>query len=262
MAEVKIMYKRDFQITPGFKTHLARQPAELSEEEKKKAGQTASIQRSSLSQMTSRAGDQSCANAHAAALHRSIVSAPARAPHSLLHLQRHFGNRYVQRVLAVARQSAEPAPGQDIEEAIQRKRGGGQALDSGVRRQMESSFQADFSNVRLHHDAQADTLNRAVNARAFTTGQDIFFSQGAYNPGTSGGRELLAHELTHVVQQTGEGIRPKLTVSQPGDTLEREADQVAKSVSQAEHQPEPAEHSSLQRQAEALPEEEEKREGM
>jgi hypothetical protein len=124
---------------------------------------------------------------------------------------------------------------------------------------MESAFQADFSNVRVHHDAQADMLNRAVNARAFTTGQDIFFQQGAYSPGTSGGKELLAHELTHVIQQRGDGIRRKLTVSEPGDALEREADQVAKSLIQTERQPEQEEDSSLQRQAEALPEEEEEK---
>jgi hypothetical protein len=221
------MYKRDFEALPGFRSHLTRQPAELTEEEKKKAGQVASVQRSAVG-----------------------------ASGSLLHLQRQYGNRYVQRALSLARQSGESETGPEIENAIQGKRGGGQSLDSGVRRQMESSFQADFSNVRVHHDTEADTLNRAVSARAFTTGQDIFFRQGAYNPGTSGGKELLAHELTHVVQQNGDGIRPKLTVSEPGDALEREADQVAKSVIQEEPQPH---DSSLQRQPEALPEEEEEK---
>ena len=83
-----------------------------------------------------------------------------------------------------------------------------------------------------------------MNARAFATGQDIFFREGAYNPGSSGGRELLAHELTHVVQQTGgRQIQTKLTVSQPGDRFEREADQVAREVIQQEQravQPAPA----------------------
>jgi Domain of unknown function (DUF4157) len=167
------MYKRDFEAVPGFRGHLTRQPAELDEEEKKKAGQAGAVQRSA-----------------------------SGANGSLLHLQQNFGNRYVQRALSLARQSGESETGKEIENAIQGKRGGGQPLDSGVRRQMESSFQADFSNVRVHHDAEADTLNRAVSARAFTTGQDIFFSRGAYNPVTSGGKELLAHELTHVVQQS------------------------------------------------------------
>jgi hypothetical protein len=68
-----------------------------------------------------------------------------------------------------------------------------------------------------------------LNARAFTTGQDIFFRQGEYSPNSSQGKELLAHELTHVVQQAG-GIQGKLRVSQPGDRSEQEADRIAKIV--------------------------------
>ena len=168
----------------------------------------------------------------------------------------------------------------EVEGAVQAARGGGQALDSGVRAQMEPALGADFSGVRVHADAQADTLNRALNARAFTTGQDIFFRQGAYNPGGSSSRELLAHELTHVVQQTGDQVRRKLTVGQPGDRYEQEADRVARAILQQEQQPirkdtdkglvqrqveeeeeEPvqakAEEARIQRQ-EAVPEEEEK----
>ena len=65
------------------------------------------------------------------------------------------------------------------------------------------AFQADFDGVRVHTDANADALNHEANAVTFTAGQDIFFSHGAYSPGTSSGRELLAHELTHVVQESG-----------------------------------------------------------
>jgi hypothetical protein len=91
---------------------------------------------------------------------------------------------------------------QDVEQGIQQARGGGQGLDESVREPMEGAFGADFSGVRVHTDANSDLLNRSISARAFTTGQDIFFKQGEYNPGSLGGQELLAHELTHVVQQT------------------------------------------------------------
>ncbi len=84
---------------------------------------------------------------------------------------------------------------------IQAARGSGRPLDEPVRSSMESGFGADFSNVRVHTGGQADTLNRSLNARAFTTGQDVFFRQGEYNPGSSAGQKLLAHELTHTVQQ-------------------------------------------------------------
>jgi hypothetical protein len=70
---------------------------------------------------------------------------------------------------------------------------------------MEGSFGADFSGVRIHADQRADSLNRSLNARAFTTGNDIFFKQGEYKPDSGGGQKLLAHELTHVVQQNGNG---------------------------------------------------------
>jgi hypothetical protein len=122
----------------------------------------------------------------------------------------------------------------DVEQMIQSSRGGGQQLDKGVRSQMESSFGSDFGGVRVHTDTRADALNQALNARAFTTGQDIFFRRGNYDPGSSNGRELLAHELTHVVQQNQDEIQPKLTIGQPGDRYEQEADSVARAVIQQE----------------------------
>lgn len=82
-------------------------------------------------------------------------------------------------------------------------RGGGRGLDDNTRYRMEGAFGTNFSGVKIHTDNRSDTLNRSLNARAFTTGQDVFFRRGEYNPGTSSGQELLAHELTHVVQQTG-----------------------------------------------------------
>lgn len=91
----------------------------------------------------------------------------------------------------------------DLETAIRHARGGGQPLPETLRGRMEQAFGADFHDVRLHTGAQADALNRSLQARAFTTGWDIFLAQDAYRPGNSTGHELLAHELTHVVQQNG-----------------------------------------------------------
>ncbi|MEO1763518.1 MAG: DUF4157 domain-containing protein [Cyanobacteria bacterium J06629_18] len=95
------------------------------------------------------------------------------------------------------------AVNQDVEQNIQQARGSGQGLAENVRQPMEQAFGADFSGVKVHTDGQADVLNRSLNSRAFATGQDIFFKQGEYQPGSRGGQELLAHELTHVVQQGG-----------------------------------------------------------
>ena len=89
----------------------------------------------------------------------------------------------------------------DVQQAVQAARGGGQSLPDGLRSSMEQALGADFGGVRVHTDAQADHLNRVLRARAFTTGQDLFFRRGEYDPSSAGGREVLAHELTHVVQQ-------------------------------------------------------------
>ncbi|WP_254564075.1 DUF4157 domain-containing protein [Oscillatoria sp. HE19RPO] len=90
------------------------------------------------------------------------------------------------------------------ESELNRARGGGQPLSPSLREPMEREFGADFSGVRVHTGAQADGLARSIQVKAFTTGQDVFFGQGAYEPGSRGGQELIAHELTHVVQQTKE----------------------------------------------------------
>jgi hypothetical protein len=77
----------------------------------------------------------------------------------------------------------------------------GQALDSSTRAFMESRFGADFGRVRLHTDAKATMSAQSVNASAYTVGNNIVFGVGQYSPGTETGKRLLAHELTHVIQQ-------------------------------------------------------------
>ena len=95
---------------------------------------------------------------------------------------------------------------------------------------MEGALGANFGEVRIHTDAESDVLNRGVSAVAFTTGSDIFFSQGSFEPNTAAGRQLLAHELTHVVQQGGMSGSGPLTVGPAGDSHEQEADAAASAV--------------------------------
>lgn len=106
----------------------------------------------------------------------------------------------------------------DMETAVTNARSGGQALSDQVRQPMESAFNADFSQIKIHTHSQADSLNRSLNARAFTTGNDIFFRQGEYNPSSSSGQELLAHELTHTVQQGAASIQRKMLSTLPALT--------------------------------------------
>ena len=84
-------------------------------------------------------------------------------------------------------------------------RGAGRPLDGGTRAMMEPRFGRDLSGVRVHTGTQADESARAVGARAYVVGQDAVFAAGQYNPGSRAGLRLLAHELSHTVQQTGGG---------------------------------------------------------
>lgn len=91
----------------------------------------------------------------------------------------------------------------DLTSAINSARSGGQPLDAGLQSSMGQVMGANFSQVKIHIDSTADQLNRSIQAKAFTTGNDIFFKRGEYNPSSRKGKELVAHELTHVVQQNG-----------------------------------------------------------
>lgn len=111
-----------------------------------------------------------------------------------------------------------------MESAINSARGGGQPLEAGLQQSMEQAMGVDFSGVRVHTDSRSDKLNESIQAKAFTTGQDMYFRQGAYQPRSRGGQELIAHELTHVVQQNGEAAQrhPRSQHNQPNKTISRQ----------------------------------------
>jgi hypothetical protein len=196
-----------------------------------------------------------------------VKKAPPENP--LADLQRKIGNRAVGRL--VQRSGGGRAEvDEETADRIQSTRGGGQELDAGVRESMGAAMAQDFSGVRVHTSPESDDLNRQLGAEAFTTGNDVFFSDGAYDPDSGAGRELIAHELTHVVQQgsgqvAGGGV---MTVNEPGDAHEQQADSVAEQVAAGPVQlqeedemppasvPEDDEMPGVQRQGD-VPEEEE-----
>jgi hypothetical protein len=115
---------------------------------------------------------------------------------------------------------------------LQRSQGNGQSLDPGARAKLEASMGVDLRNISIHTDARADRLARSVAAEAFTVGTDIYFRAARYDPRSRAGVQLLAHEITHAVQQsggavTGRQVSSGLTVSDPSDGFEREADRSA-----------------------------------
>ena len=101
---------------------------------------------------------------------------------------------------------------QPVYDRIRARRGAGNPLPEAVRRHLEHGLNHDLGAVRIHDDAEADHLSKSVNALAFTTGTDIYFQSGKFNPNSQSGLELLAHEVTHTVQQSrgqvGKGLDP------------------------------------------------------
>ena len=106
--------------------------------------------------------------------------------------------------------------------------GGGRPLEPEVRGEMEGRLGHDFSDVRVHDDGAAHESAKAVNAHAYTVGSNVVFQRDKYDPGSDAGKVMLAHELTHVVQQRsgpvdGSSAPGGIKVSDPSDRFEREA---------------------------------------
>ncbi len=106
-----------------------------------------------------------------------------------------------------------------IESQLTNSKGGGSPLNENTQSQMESGFGTDFSDVRVHTDSSAAQMSQDLGAQAFTQGSDIYFNKGKYNPGSDSGKHLLAHELTHTVQQ-GASVRPKMIQKVDDETIE------------------------------------------
>lgn len=97
--------------------------------------------------------------------------------------------------------------GGGVKDVLERRKGGGAALPDAVAQSMGAAFGQDFNDVRVHTGAEADSVARSLQATAFTRGSDIYFSAGTFAPGSESGQHLLAHELTHVVQNKGPSAR-------------------------------------------------------
>jgi Domain of unknown function (DUF4157) len=93
-----------------------------------------------------------------------------------------------------------------LSSSIEQSAGKGRSMSGKTLSNMQSSFGEDFSNVNIHTDQDAAAMNQELGAQAFTHGRDIYFNAGKYNPENTEGKKLLAHELTHVVQQTSSKV--------------------------------------------------------
>jgi Domain of unknown function (DUF4157) len=123
---------------------------------------------------------------------------------ALLTLQRTVGNQAVRTLL----RSDVSDHGPSVESRIDRLRVGGDTLPNSVRSFFEPRFGRDLGDVRIHTGSAASESAKAVDARAYTMGRDVVFGEGQYTPDTRSGKRLIAHELTHVVQQSGASQAP------------------------------------------------------
>jgi Domain of unknown function (DUF4157)/Bacterial EndoU nuclease len=103
-----------------------------------------------------------------------------------------------------------PMADANFEQQLDSSKGSGQSLDDATKREMETKMGADFSGVKIHTDSAANAMAEQINAKAFTYGQDIYFKSLKYDPYSKEGKELLAHELWHVVQNKGGGVKRKI----------------------------------------------------
>jgi len=162
-----------------------------------------------------------------------------------------IGNQAVQRLIAQRNGSGPTELDEETAGRIDRARSGGQALDGAVQEEMGQAMGYDFAGVRAHTSPEADDLSRELGAKAFTTGQDVFFREGTYDPASTAGRELIAHELTHVVQQgTGQRQEDEELVQAQEDPEEEELVQA-----QPEEEEEPVQMQEEQEEEELEEEE-------
>jgi hypothetical protein len=169
---------------------------------------------------------------------RRPATGPAALPAAAVPLPAAAGNAAITRLVRQVRrkelgnQGAGPLD-PEIGAAIEAERGGGSPLAAPVRAEMEHHFGLDLGAVRLHTGSNAAALSRSVQAEAFTTGTDIFLGGGNLDASSPAGRELLAHELTHVVQQSTGATGADATVSDPHDPAEVQAGEVGRMVAGA-----------------------------
>jgi hypothetical protein len=153
---------------------------------------------------------------------QALLATKQGQPSTVLHLQRAAGNDAAAQLLAED-ENNDRSP---VLDEIERE---GQPLDPQTQATMEQNLGADFSDVRVHTDAEASASAKSVQAHAYTVGSDVVFQSGSYQPDTESGQRTLAHELTHVMQQRsgpvdGSDAGGGIAVSDPSDRFEQAAE--------------------------------------
>lgn len=134
---------------------------------------------------------------------RSSQSEGSKRVASMENVQPQNGNAIQREITQAGNPSSHVSPegSTSVESKLSATKGKGAPMDEATRSEMESGFGTDFSAVRIHTGSEASEMNEELGAKAFTTGRDVYFNEGQFNPGSKEGKHLLAHELTHTVQQ-------------------------------------------------------------
>ena len=154
----------------------------------------------------------------------------------LADLQGAAGNRAVQRLVSGV---PDTLPGEEVSARIGAAESSGRELDPATRARIAEALGTDPGPVRVHADSEGHELSRAVGAKAFTSGRDVFFQQGAFDPSSPEGFELLVHESTHVLQQAAGPVAGTATadgalaISDPSDAFEQAASSTAEGAASA-----------------------------
>jgi hypothetical protein len=165
-------------------------------------------------------------------MQQALANPEMATPGDMLTLQQTAGNSAVAGWMQCNVERPEPPAraggvlGSEFSASVAKARGSGMPLPPVLREDMAHSLGSEFGSVRLHTDDQADALAERIQARAFTTGPDIFFRKGAYSPNTPAGKQTLKHELAHVVQQGG-ASSSQLTLGPVNDVHEQEAERLS-----------------------------------
>lgn len=182
------------------------------------AGHVVALQRHPVSGQVARAFMLSVPQGEKAALQRAVDEVSQQEALQRQRDEQALRLHSLQRQLAELNEQAT----RPVFERIQQRRGAGNPLPQAIQRHLEQGLNHDLSAVRIHDDQEADKLAKKVNAVAFTTGQDIYFRAGKYDPNSQSGLELLAHEVTHTVQQARGEVGPGLDPSASHETQARE----------------------------------------
>ena len=164
---------------------------------------------------------------------RAADAGPADAAKTLRRAAAAIGNRALARVATNADPFAGARVPTDVADGIAGRLGRGTPVDASVAERVGDLTGVDVGHAQVHTDAEADRLSRSVAAEAFTVGADVFFRSGRYSPQSSAGRELVAHELTHVAQNAAGTATDDGRISDPADATERQARAVASQTDSA-----------------------------